>query len=141
MFGNFSRTLDTLLALQDAVERKMDVDIFGDSTTCRGSYPPVNLFSNGEDLVLTMEISGINKEDITLELKNNLLRIAGKRKVEYDKDASIHRAERGSVDFDRTVKLPFSIEDSRVKAEYEDGVLIVHLPKAEKEKPKQISVA
>lgn len=141
MFGDFSRTLGTLLSLQEAMEKTMDVDIFGESTTCRGSYPFVNLFTKGDDLVVTAEIPGIEKKDLTLEIKNNLLRIAGKRNIEYGEDASIHRAERNSVEFDRTIKLPFNIEIEQVKAEIKDGILHIELPKAEQEKPKQIKVA
>jgi HSP20 family protein len=141
MFGRFSNAIDTLLAVQQAVEAAQKNDYFDRSTTSRGSYPSLDLFQNGEDVVLTAEIPGMKKEDIQIEIKDNLFRVSGKRELNYPENTSFHRVERRSRKFDRTIRLPHRVESEAVKAEYQNGILKVVLPRAESDKPKQIKVA
>ncbi len=141
MFGRFSNAIDTLLAVQNAVEAAQGNDYFELGTTCRGAFPYVDLFQKGEDTVLTAEIPGVKKEDINIEVKDNLFRIHGERKLAYPEKASVHRVERQNTKFDRTIKLPIRVDGNNVKAEYVNGVLKVNLPRAESDKPKQIKVA
>lgn len=141
MFGRFSNAIDALLAVQQSVEAARRNDYFERSTTCRGSYPCIDLFQKGDDTVLTVELPGVKKEDINIEIKDNLFRISGERKVEYPEKSSVHRVERRSLKFDRTVKLPIRVDSEKVNAEYKNGVLSVVLPRAESDKPKQIKVA
>ncbi|MBF0280164.1 MAG: Hsp20/alpha crystallin family protein [SAR324 cluster bacterium] len=141
MFGSFSTTLDTLLALQDAMDRSMKSDYYDMNTSGRGVFPTINLFEQEDNLMLVAELPGIQKEDLKLEVKNNLLRLAGERKIEYGKDLSIHRRERRSSNFDRSFKLPFAVESDKIKAEYKNGLLAVTLPRAEADKPRKISIS
>lgn len=141
MFGRFSNAIDALLAVQEAVEAASRNDYFGTSTTSRGSYPSIDMFRKGEDTVLTAEIPGVKKEDIKIEIKNNLFRVYGERKLNYPENASFHRVERRNYKFDRTIRLPHRVDADKVKADYKNGVLMVTLPVAETEKPRQISVA
>lgn len=141
MFGRFSNAIDALLAVQEAVEAASRNDYFGTATTARGSYPSIDMFRKGEDTVLTAEIPGVKKEDIKIEIKNNLFRLFGERKLNYPENASFHRAERRDFRFDRTIRLPHRVEADKVKADYENGVLKVTLPMAESDKPRQIQVA
>ena len=140
MFARLSNAYDTLLAFQEAVENAGKTDYFGQATTYRGSNPRVNIFKSGDDIILTAEVPGLKKEDIKLEIKENLLRIAGKRENHYPEKASFHRIERKDYDFDRTLKLPHRVESSQVKAEYHEGILKIVLPRAEKDKPKNIEI-
>jgi HSP20 family protein len=141
MFGRFSNAIDALLAVQEAVEAANRNDYFDRSTTCRGSYPNIDLFQKDDDTVLTVELPGVKKEDINIEIKDNLFRISGERKVDYPDKSSVHRVERRNLKFDRTVKLPIKVDSDKVTAEYKNGVLSVVLPRAESDKPKQIKVA
>lgn len=141
MFGRFSNAIDTLLSVQQAVEAAHRNDYFEKSTTARGTYPSLDLFQQGDDVVLTAEIPGMKKEDIHIEIKDNLFRISGERKLNYPENASFHRAERRTRKFDRTIRLPHRVETGAVKADYQNGVLKVVLPRAESDKPKQIKVA
>lgn len=140
MMGSLSRTLDALLALQEAVDRAGETDYFGTSTTSRGVYPPINLFEKDEELVMVAELPGVQKEDLTLEIKENLLRVAGERKIDYGEGVSRHRTERRPFKFDRSLRLPFRVEIDKSKAELKNGILVVALPRAEADKPKQISI-
>lgn len=140
MMSNFANAFDRLVRFQNAVEAARRSDFFGYSTTHRGAYPFINLFQDGDDTILTAEVPGLNKEDIKLEIKENLLRVSGKRKVEYPEKSSVHRLERRNMSFDRTLRLPVKVDASRINAEYKNGILKVVMPRAENDKPKSIEI-
>ncbi len=133
-------TLETLLGLQEAMDRTFDTGFFDSTTTSRGVYPPVNIFENNDDLVLVAELPGVKKEDMNIEVKGNTIRLAGERKIKYGENVSYHRVERNSSKFDRTLRLPYNVEPDKVKAEYKDGLLVISLSRAESDKPKQITI-
>ncbi|KHE94100.1 MAG: Hsp20/alpha crystallin family protein [Candidatus Scalindua rubra] len=137
---SLSNTLDSLLALQEAMDIAQDTGYFEGETTNRGVHPPVNIFEKGGDLVLVAELPGIKKEDLQLQVKDNTVRIAGEREINYGEKISYHRIERNSSKFDRTLKLPISVEADKVKAEYNEGILVISLPRAEADKPRQIAI-
>lgn len=136
----FESALNRLLALQNAVEKSMDNDYFGQLSPDRNCQPAINIFENGDQIILTAELPGVKKEDINLEIKQNQLRISGKRKINYDQELSVHRLERKNYQFDRAVKLPFETEPEQVEAKFENGVLSVLLSESEQSKPKKISI-
>lgn len=138
MFG-LNSTLESELALQRSMDEALKSDYFGKSTNSEGT-PPVNVFKDGEDNLVTVELPGVKKEDIHIEVKRNILRIKGKRKITIDNGASAHRRERRSYNFDRTVKLKNMVDEGKIKAEFTDGILAVLLPAREEEKPKQIAI-
>ena len=140
MLRGFYDALDTLLNVQKAFEAAHGADYFGISTTSNGLFPSVNLFRKGDDIILTAEIPGMKKEDIRLEIKDHLIRISGKKETEYPEASSVHRMERSNMKFDRSIKLPVRVNLDRIEARHEDGILTVTLPRAEEDKPKQISV-
>ena len=135
-----SNTLDALLALQEAMDVAQNTGYFEGMTTNTGVFPPVNIFEKGGDLVLVAELPGIKKEDLQLQVKGNTVRLAGERTINYGENISYHRVERNSAKFDRTLKLPINIETGQVKAEYKDGILVISLPRAESDKPRQIAI-
>jgi HSP20 family protein len=137
---SLSSTLDTLLALQDALDVAQDTGYFEGTTTNTGVYPPVNIFEKGGDLVLVAELPGIKKEDLQLQVRGNTVRLAGERVINYGENVSYHRIERNSAKFDRTLKLPINVEADQIKAEYKDGILVIFLPRAEADKPRRITI-
>jgi HSP20 family protein len=138
MFRNLSRRSN--IAIQKAVEQARDTNFFEASTTGHGVYPFINLFEKEGDLVLAAELPGIKKEELTLEVRKDVLRLAGARKIEYGQDCSCHRLERKGLNFDRSIKLPFRIEGDKIQAEFKNGLLLLILPRAESDKPKQIVI-
>lgn len=130
----------TLLGLQDAMEQAMRSDWFGPRTSGRGAYPPVNVFRKGDDFVMVMEIPGVKKEDLDVEVKEEQVRIRGKKSVDYADEVSVHRRERLAGQFDRTLSLPSRVDPDRAEAEYRDGVLSLHLARAERDKPRNIAI-
>jgi HSP20 family protein len=141
MVARFSDPFAALLNIQRAFEQSRYSDWLGLSTASRGAFPPVNVFQQDDDLVVIAEMSGVKKEDIDISIKRDQLRIAGKRSIDYGDNISVHRQEREAGAFDRTFTLPLEIEADEVKAEYQDGLLALRLPRAEKDRPKQIEIA
>ncbi|RXF34694.1 Hsp20/alpha crystallin family protein [Enterococcus faecalis] len=77
---------------------------------------------------------------LNIEVKNNILRLSGERRIDYGENVSYHRIERTASKFDRTLRLPVNVESDQVRAEYIDGLLVISLPRAESEKPKRIAI-
>ena len=106
-----------------------------------GTYPPLNVFRKGDDIVIITELPGIQKSDLSIEVKGKTIRIAGTKSVTYSDEASVHRRERLAGRFDRAVTVPVEIDADNVKADYRDGVLALFLPRSERDKPKTIKLS
>nr|VFJ75414.1 MAG: HSP20 family protein [Candidatus Kentron sp. FM]VFJ77228.1 MAG: HSP20 family protein [Candidatus Kentron sp. FM]VFK22165.1 MAG: HSP20 family protein [Candidatus Kentron sp. FM] len=137
----YSNPLDTLLNLQRELDSSLFSDWFGQGTTSRGAFPPVDVFRKDGEFVVITELPGAKKEDLHIEVHRNQLRIAGKRDVIYEKGVSIHRAERKSKRFDRSIVMPSDLNPDGVKAEYKNGILKVYLSRAEHEKPRSVEIS
>jgi HSP20 family protein len=140
MAMTYTDPFDALFALQRALEARMASDWLRDATTSRGPFPPINVFQQGEDLLAIIELPGVNKGDLELQAKENVIRISGKKTVNYKEGVSVHRRERVSGEFDRTLTIPVQIDPDGIKAEYRDGVLALFLPRAENDKPRSIKI-
>jgi HSP20 family protein len=105
-----------------------------------GTYPPINVFQRGDDLVAIIELPGVNKEDINIQAKDNTIRVAGRKSIDYPEEVSLHRRERLSGAFDRTLAVPMQIDPDGIKAEYNDGLLALFIPRAEQGKPRTIVI-
>jgi HSP20 family protein len=112
-----------------------------DSGTAISRFPALNVWSNGENVVVTAELPGMDAADIDINVVNNQLTIKGERAEDKPaKEAVCHRCERGSGTFVRTVRLPFAVEGDKVSAQYDKGVLTITLPRSEATKPKRIEI-
>jgi HSP20 family protein len=131
---------DTLLAVQRAMDSVTRSDWFGTRTGGAGTFPLINAFRRGDDFTVVAELPGVRKEDLQVEVKGDTVRIHGKKAIAYDGDVSVHRAERAEGEFDRTLTLPAQIDASKVTADYRDGVLSLHLPRAEHEKARSVTI-
>lgn len=141
MLTSFADTMRTLSALQRAMEDSYRSNWFGNRTASYGSRPLLNVFEQGESLVVLAEVPGADKGDFEIQVKGNALRIAGKREIRHEDKASAHRLERRPLQFDRTLTLPFAPDGERIKAEYRDGILAIMLVPHEQERPRSISVS
>jgi HSP20 family protein len=98
------------------------------------------VFQQGEDFLAIVELPGVNKNDLELQAKENTIRISGRKTVDYKEGVSVHRRERVSGKFDRTLAIPVQIDPNGIRAEYRDGVLALFLPRAESDKPRSIKI-
>ena len=141
MFARFGDPFEALVTLQRALDARIESDWMGRGTAASGSFPPINIFQKGEDFVAVVELPGIDKNDLEIEAKENTVRIRGKKMIAYGEQASVHRRERISGFFDRTLSVPIRIEPDRIKAEYRDGILALFMPRAEADKPRPIKIS
>lgn len=108
----------------------------------RGVFPPVNLYEANDDFVLTAEIPGVRIEDIEVSVQGDRVTLRGERKTEYpdEERAGLHRRERQSGFFRRTVALPVPADPDKTQAVYRHGVLMLRIPKAPAHRPRRIEV-
>lgn len=103
--------------------------------------PLIDIEESKEAFNVKAEVPGMKREDIKITVDNNTLVIEGERKSEKEeKEKTYHRIERSYGKFYRAIGLPREIDESGIKAKYEDGVLQIELPKTEKLKSKQIEI-
>lgn len=103
--------------------------------------PLMDIEETKDELVVKAEIPGMTKEDIKIQIANDVLSISGERKHEEEsKDKTYHRIERVYGKFQRIIRLPTEVQSSKTKAAYENGVLTIHIPKSEEVKPREIAI-
>ena len=103
--------------------------------------PLVDIAEDDKEYVLKLELPEVRREDVKITVENGVLTVAGERKFEKDeKGRKHHRIERIYGSFARSFTLPEDADDSKVTADFKDGLLSVHLVKNEKAKPKTIEV-
>ena len=136
----FSDPIDWISQFQQALDNLRTSSWLGSSPSSSGAYPPLNVFRKGDDLVVIGEVPGIRKSDLQIQVKGNTIRITGRKAVEYGEQAALHRRERLACAFDRAISLPVEVDADNVKAEYRDGILALYLPRAERDKPRTISI-
>jgi len=139
MVGRYD-ALDALFNFQRALEARLESDWLRGGTTGTGAFPTINVFQQGDSLVAILEVPGVSKGDLDIQAKDNSIRISGKKTVGYPENVSVHRRERLSGKFDRTLTVPMQINADGIKAEYRDGVLALFIPRADSDKPRSISI-
>ncbi len=103
--------------------------------------PRVNIKDTKDSVSLTFELPGMNKEDIKVSVKDNLLTVSGQREWKSEeKDEQYVRSEIHTGSFTRSFTLPENINDSKISADYRNGLLEIRLEKREEAKPKEIEV-
>lgn len=117
--------------------------VLGNNETCEtcGVFPPLNVYEDGESMVVRAEIPGVDPKSIEVNAAGRSLTIKGERPKQVGNEKlSFHRRERGFGQFSRSLTLPQDINPEKVRAEYRLGILEVVLPKSEDTKPRKIDV-
>lgn len=103
--------------------------------------PSLDISETQKDLLVKVEVPGIDPKDIDISLHGDMLTIKGERKQEKEeKDENFHRIERSYGVFSRSIRLPVEVEGDKVKATYKNGVLKITLPKVKEAASKKIEV-
>ena len=106
-----------------------------------GGWPTVDIREDRDNVVVSVEVPGMKKEDIDVSFHDGVLSVSGERKAESRlEEAETHRTERFAGRFQRAFNLPVKVNADKASAMYQDGILMITLPKAEEAKPKQIQV-
>jgi HSP20 family protein len=136
----FTDPFETLLNFQQALDQLRASAWLEAGLSGQGAFPPLNVFRKEHDIVVIAEVPGVKKDDLSIEAKGNTIRIAGTKRIASADGTSVHRRERRSGRFDRTVTLPIEIDAESIKAECRDGILAVFLPRVERDKPRAIAI-
>ena len=103
--------------------------------------PSVDIYEAENELVLTAEVPGVDEKDVEIKIEDNTLTIQGDRKFEKEtKEENYHRIERSYGSFFRSFTLPRNIDQDKIKAERENGILKISLPKKPELKPKKVKI-
>ena len=106
-----------------------------------GVYPPINLTEDQENYYVRAELPGIEADKLDIQATGNSLSLSGERQIaEEANGVRYHRREREGGTFSRVITLPGDIDAEKVDAEMVNGILTIKIAKAEKAKPKQITV-
>ena len=109
--------------------------------TASQSFPAVNVYGNDEKLLVTSEVPGLNADELEITVHGRALTMKGSRSLpELGEGEGYTCHERGYGEFKRTMTLPYEVDAERVEARYEHGILLIHLPRTERDKPKKIAV-
>src|SRR6202035_5588849 len=112
-----------------------------EALTTTALAPPVDIYEDEHNIVLKIEVPGIDEKDIDVRVQNNTLTVHGERKMEKEeKEENFRRVERQYGSFTRSFTLPSSVDPGQVSADYNNGVLKIKLTKKAEAKPKQIKV-
>ncbi|GAB4368816.1 MAG: Hsp20/alpha crystallin family protein [Deltaproteobacteria bacterium] len=108
----------------------------------RGWEPAVDIYDADDAIVVKAEIPGVERDQVSVEVKDGVLTLKGERKFERDvKEENYHRIERSYGSFQRSFTLPSSVDPDKVRASLKNGVLEVTLTKKEQARPKQIRIS
>ena len=131
--GRFDRVFDDFLG-----------DYFSsgkENTSDLAFFPAVDIKERKDSINVTMEIPGVKKDDISIELNDNILSIKGHREFNKEEEGETHhRIERSYGSFVRSFSLSCPVEKDKIEASYKDGLLNLILPKCEEAKPKKIAI-
>lgn len=103
--------------------------------------PAVDLSETDDEVIVTAELPGMDPKELEVSIAGNVLTISGQRKEEHEeRHKGFYRSERRAGNFRRSVQLPSWADANKISAEYENGILTVHLKKDEKVRPKKVPV-
>lgn len=108
----------------------------------RSWYPAVDVCDENDRMIVQADLPGVKKDDIKIEMMDDCMQISGetKHKAEYNRE-NMQCSERRFGKFMRSIPLPNSVDGTKAKASFENGVLCVEMPKRTETKPKQISIS
>ena len=133
-----------MMQLQNAVDRLFEAELASTLPLWRqtGAWAlPLDVIETDDEFIVKASIPGINPDELDISLVDNVLTIKGEIKAEEEsEDVRYHLRERRFGMFQRSISLPVPVNADKVEATYENGVLILHIPKAEEVKPKHISI-
>jgi HSP20 family protein len=125
--------------MEELMERLFRPEEWGTMTS--RFVPHVNVAETEKEFEVTVELPGLKPEQVKVELKNGELWIEGERKEENEeKGKTFHRVERSYGEFRRVIGLPSAVEEEKIEAKFEHGLLTITAPKTEEAKPKHIQV-
>jgi HSP20 family protein len=103
-------------------------------------FPPINIWLGGNSVVVTGERPGVTRDDVTLNLQEDVLTLEGARRPLQEQDGNWQRRERAYGTFSRAVQLPFRVDPDKVQARFNNGILEIEMERLEADRPKKIEI-
>ncbi len=135
-----------IMVLRDRMNRLFEDLVsspkFEDSDIIQSTWSPaVDIYETENELVLTAELPGVEEKDVEIKVEDNTLSLRGERKFEKEtREENYHRIERAYGSFYRSFSLPNYVDQDKISAEYENGLLKVHMPKKAEVKPRKVKI-
>ena len=133
-----------MMTLREAMDRLFD-DAFTHSLSMRdgwsASTPAVDMYQTDDEIVVKASLPGIKADEVQINITGDVLTLKGEVKHEEEKnDKAWHIREQRWGSFQRSVALPTNVVSDKAKAEFENGILVITLPKAEEVRPRTITI-
>jgi HSP20 family protein len=137
------RPFDERLTFRREMDRLFDSFFGTESQVLTNGHwmPDIDMSETDDEIVVRMDIPGMEQKDIKVSMSGDYLTISGERREEKEeKKKHFYSTERKLGMFERTIPIPTAVDDKKVNAEYRDGVLEIHLPRTAEAKPHRIPV-
>jgi HSP20 family protein len=131
-----------MMTLREAMDHLFD-DAFTRPLTLRDGWsaPAIDMYQTDDEIVVKASLPGVKADEVQINITGDILTLKGEtRQVEEKKDKAWHMREQRWGTFERAVALPTAVVADKAKAEFENGILTITLPKAEEVKPKIINI-
>jgi len=130
-----------MMTLREAMDRLFD-DAFTRPVGMAGSsVPAIDLYQTDDAVVVKATLPGFKPDDVQVSATYDVLTLRGEAKQEDEQNNTLyHIRERRQVSFERSLSLPSSVQTDKAKADFENGILTIQLPKSDEVKPKSISI-
>lgn len=131
-----------MMTLREAMDHLFD-DAFTRPLTLRDGWsaPAIDMYQTDDEIVVKASLPGVKADEVQINITGEILTLKGKTKqVEEKKDKAWHMREQRWGTFERAIALPTEVVADKAKAEFENGILTITLPKAEEVKPKVVSI-
>jgi HSP20 family protein len=136
-----------MMTLREAMDRLFDdaftrpLSMMREGGWAGFSSPAIDMYQTDNEVIVKASLPGIKADEVQLNITGDLLTIKGEKKEQEEKkDKAWHIREQRWGTFERSVRLPVTVVGDRARAEFEDGILTMTLPKAEEVKPKTITI-
>src|SRR5439155_9836355 len=140
-FREFSAMQDRINRMNRLVRESYSPEGPEEALTTTSFAPPVDVYEDEHNVILKIEVPGIEEKDIDVRIENNTLTVHGERKFEKEeKEENFRRVERSYGSFTRSFTLPTTVDAEQVTADYDKGILKIQLAKKAEAKPRQIKV-
>jgi HSP20 family protein len=115
--------------------------LFSGFTPAGRDFPPINIWLGDNRVVVTSELPGVTRDDVTISLQEDVLTLGGARQPKpQQQDVNWQRRERAYGTFSRSIQLPFRVEPEKVQARFNNGILEIELERLEADRPKKIQI-
>ena len=138
---DLSAMQDRMIRMNRLIRESYSPEVPEEALTTTTVAPPVDIYEDEHNVILKMEVPGIDEKDLDVRIQNNTLTVHGERKIEKEeKEENFRRVERQYGSFTRSFTLPSSVDPGQVSARCDKGLLNISLAKKAEAKPTQIKV-